>query len=192
MSAKNALLAFSFVYAAWIWVAAKSPWRFSNVHLAAALFASVCLFGVGLLAVNLLIAVMARTIWPLGVFALCALSPWLLPTITPEELYLAQHRTEYEKLVQLVRLKQLKHADYCQVDYYVPPVGLEELNLTSCIFVPSEPEIGMLLQPRVRGRFLLYTETGRPEIVCTSSAAVVEKKLDDHWYICVISAWAWP
>ncbi len=188
----TALLMVSFAYALWIWIAAKSPWHYYESLLTVGLLASICFFGIGLLAVNIITAIIGRTVWPLAVFALCALLPWLLPTITPEELYFSQHRAEYDKLVELVRLKQIQHAGNCQVDDYIVPAGFEQLSVANCILVRYDPEIGVMVTPRVRGRLIFYAESNRPDIMCSDSLGVIEKKIGEHWYICDSSGSSWP
>lgn len=186
VTSSKKLIAISIAYAIWTYIAYRTPFRFYNNFLCFGLICSVFTLTTILFWINL--RAFLRGSGPLAfvIYIACVLLPWSIPSITPEELFFAQHKTEYLQAVELARQSQIEHEGQCQYAY-LPPKGFEHLTIEDCIFVEYYPALTVRFTPRISRRLLVYAETKealQAYVSCGGSDGSIGKNIEDHWYIC--------
>jgi hypothetical protein len=177
------LIISSMIYAVYSIVAIKSPFHYYDIFIASALFISALLLSIVLFLINLSYLIIRKEIFPLIIFMICALFSWLLPSISPEDVSFSLHRTNYENVVEMARQHELEQGEYCQQEEYILPDGFEDLSRNTCIIVIYDPEFEVLFNPKVPGRFLIYTDRLSVNTFCNGFGSI-DKEINNHWYIC--------
>jgi hypothetical protein len=176
------LIIISIIYGLYSCFAIKSPLHYYDIFIASALLISVMLMLIALIIINLYNLIIRREIFSFAVFIFCALLPWLLPNITPEEVAFSVHKADYDNVVEMARLNDLEQGGFCQQDYILPK-GYEDISRSTCLMVTYEPEFEVIFEPKVPGRFLVYTDNLYNNTFC-SGFGNIEKVINNHWYIC--------
>jgi hypothetical protein len=128
---------------------------------------------------------------PVAVFLAGLLVAFFLPIPfpsrppTPEEKLFLAHRSDFEQVVELARYNKLAVGlPDCPAGYF-PSVKYQFLSAANCMFVDRYGDNGLTVQfiPFDFYHPILYVDriTEKP---CDEADGYVEKKLDDHWYVC--------
>ncbi|MCC6606198.1 MAG: hypothetical protein IT327_23530 [Anaerolineae bacterium] len=181
----NKLVIISVVYAVWIYISYRTPLSIFDGYVCCS-FVFLVISTPILIWINLRAFLRGKGPIIFVIFIACVILPWSIPRITLEEIFFAEHQSEFEKVVELARQGQIEHGDSCQYAF-LPPAGYEYLTIDECIFVEYYPALTVVFTPRSSRRLLVYAETEgalRAYVSCGGSDGSIGKNIEGKWYIC--------
>jgi hypothetical protein len=107
---------------------------------------------------------------------------------TPEKRHFLTYRADFEHVVEMARAGELEPGQSECPNGYQPPKGLEHVSAEGYIYIWQSSERGLTVEFNPLAPFyhpVVYIEHTSAKQPCDGDA-VVEQKIDAHWYVCQV------